>query len=82
MSHVYLVQPFAMEFEDWANAVIMAMGGATHNIATPTDNWHHWAESLANSMSVQPLGVPNPNFFDNWLDWANALNSCLGSAGM
>ena len=80
---IYVVPPNGMEFENWANAVIMSMNGIVTSLNAPVaDDWHTWANSLVSQSRLQSYGVPQPIYFDRWEDWAAALCNSLGSGGM
>ena len=64
-----------MNFEDWANALIMNID---QTIAGPTvrpseDEWQDWANGMFPGSTKLPFNLPDANHYDNWRDWANAL---------
>ncbi len=72
MAQVY--DPRDMEWGYWCS--LMAELFAANQLGiVPEENWLDWANGLA-GIGRFP-GVPDGRDFDNWRDWAFALNNAL-----
>lgn len=79
MSYEDIPYPNAgITFERWAGGASEALAG--YNVAIPSteERWIDWAMSIANINDLQAFGVPDPNQFADWRQWAQRLAQNLG----
>lgn len=74
----YVSQPMVYDpryhtFESWA--CLMVEQYAANQLAIPdaTTDWVLWGSSLKAIDVFINEGIPGPEIFDNWFDWASAL---------
>jgi len=80
---VYVVHPEGMTFENWANAVIMSMNGLITGSGAPDESeWRSWAATTIQNSHLTQLGMPSPEHFNTWYEWARAFVQCAGPAGI
>lgn len=60
-------------FESWA--CLMCEGYAAQQLSAPNDqtDWKEWAAGLKAIDVFTNDGIPGPQIYDNWYDWAQAL---------
>lgn len=72
--------PAFSSWEDWNGQVIHYFGEQQFPVVLE-ENW----QELARAISVSPLfdeyGVPRPETFERWQDWATALTSLINGNG-
>lgn len=67
------VFPFVPQHTDWQTFngnLIMYYGQEPLPITTEID-WHITANNLIQTPTFSSYGIPTPDKFDNWQDWAN-----------
>jgi hypothetical protein len=73
------IDPRNMDPATWCNLMVQNMAPLVNAPRVFTaDGWRDWANSVVSSPEVQAFQPPNPNFFDNWQEWAERFVQAVG----
>lgn len=66
-----IIDPRGMTASDWCGqmALVLDKYGTVGAIRQPPE-WRAWARNVVSFPAVQLVQAPNPDDYDNWLDWA------------
>lgn len=66
-----MIDPRGMSVTEWADRVVpfVEAYGSVGKLDS-ADNWRAWATGIASLTEMQKQGVPSPNEFADWQDWA------------
>ena len=60
-------------FESWASLMVEQYAANQLAIPTPQTDWKEWGAGLKAIDVFTNEGIPGPDPFENWFDWASAL---------
>jgi len=60
-------------WDSWACLMVEAYSGNQLSIPSGEDKWKEWATGLKAIELFNNDGIPGPDIFENWQDWALAL---------
>jgi len=61
--------PYTMTFEDWRDTLVAGNPELANTAPTSRTTWFEFAERLSNRFP----GIPYPEGWDNWQEWAASL---------
>lgn len=64
-------------FDSWASLMVEQYAAQQLEIPGPTTDWREWATGFKSIALFSNDGVPGPEGFENWSDWASALANTL-----
>lgn len=66
-----MIDPRGLDLMSWADQVVPRVNayGNIGRLERPED-WRAWALQIASLTEMQKQGVPSPNEFAEWQDWA------------
>lgn len=74
MSNVAQVyDPRYHDFESWACLMVELYGAQSLEIPSKSTNWVEWGQGLKAIDVFTNEGIPGPQVYDNWQDWAQAM---------
>ena len=68
-----LYDPRYHSFVSWASLLVEQFASNQLEIPTELTNWKQWGEGLAAISVFSSQGVPSPELYSDWVDWAFAL---------
>lgn len=68
-----LYDPRYHSFVSWASLLVEQFASNQLEIPTEMTDWKRWGESLAAIDVFSSQGIPSPELYTNWADWAFAL---------
>lgn len=63
------------DFQEWAEEVTLAL--LQYDVPQPSGDWRSWGAHLCGSPQIGALHPAQPYAFNDWHDWARALQSSL-----
>jgi hypothetical protein len=72
-SNAFVYDPRYHTFESWASLMVEQYAAQQLSIPMDDTDWKLWGQGLLAIDVFTNEGVPNPEQFDDWQDWASAL---------
>lgn len=75
-----MIDPRGMkDAREWADFVTIPLNsiGVTPRRLDNAENWKSWAFNLIQSAQLAGLFIPDPRFFDDWMEWAFRFNQAV-----
>lgn len=80
MSNFYIdVYPENMSWDDWMSSVINITDSYNLSIVEESE-WQEFARELLDTPELSAFGLPDPDAFEDWADWANNLLNATNGA--
>ena len=74
MSNVALVyDPRYHDFQSWACLMVKLYGAQNLSIPNDSTDWVEWGEGLKAIDVFTNEGIPGPQVYNDWQEWAQAL---------
>jgi len=77
MALAVVYDPRYHTWDSWACLMVEAYAGNQLSIPSGEDKWKEWANGLKAIELFNNDGIPGPDIFDNWQDWAVTLVSVV-----
>ena len=72
-----LYDPRYYSFMSWADLMVEQFASNQLGIPNESTDWREWARGL-NAIDVfANQGVPSPDIYDSWVDWAESVINCM-----
>lgn len=68
-----IYDPRYQSWDNWSSLMVEAYSGQQLQIGVSEENWKDWASGLMAIDIFQNEALPNPQFFEDWRQWANAI---------
>ncbi len=75
--NVAIPEPRGISFITWANVVTGELSQYNVSIPSADEAWQVWATKLVNIPELSAEGLPNPNEFQEWPQWAAGVFTVL-----
>jgi hypothetical protein len=77
---VTFYDPRYQTWKGWASLICEQY--ASQSLGDPPDeeSWKTWADGVVGIDTFAKNGIPSPNFYDNWQDWAAQFGSIMSVA--
>ena len=73
MALALVYDPRYHTWNSWACLMVEAYAGQQLSIPSDEKDWKHWGEGLLAIDIFTNEGIPSPNTYERWQDWASAL---------
>lgn len=66
-----MIDPRGMTVTDWCHQMVQNLAPIMNapKLLDPKE-WREWAMSVTSNPSIRKFQPPDPNFFEDWQDWA------------
>jgi hypothetical protein len=73
MAIALVYDPRYHDFQSWASLMCEAYAGQQLAVPNPDTDWKEWGMGLKAIDTFTNEGIPSPDIFEDWHDWAAAL---------
>ena len=73
MAIAVVYDPRYHTWNSWASLMCEAYAAQQLSSNTPEEEWKQWASGLKAIDVFVNEGIPSPEIYENWQDWAQAL---------
>jgi len=64
---------------DWCDLMVQELSPVVLAPRLLDENeWRHWAVSIVSNPGIRQFQPPDPEFFDDWREWAIRFNQAVG----
>jgi hypothetical protein len=73
MAIALVYDPRYLTWDSWKSLMCEAYAAQQLSINTPEGEWKQWADGLKAIDVFMNEGIPSPDGYEDWHDWASAL---------
>lgn len=72
-----MIDPRGLDVVEWTDRMAAILPFPVVRLFDP-DEWRAWAYNLIKYPIVSQLSPPDPNLFEDWMEWAERFNEITG----
>jgi hypothetical protein len=69
-----MIDPSLHSIEEWSADLVTYLARYGVDNATTEAEWKQWASNIQSLPYIGSRGLPSPDSFDDWRDWARQFN--------
>lgn len=72
-----MIDPRGMTAIEWTDRMALLLPGVSPLKLDPGQDWKTWARHVIQYPSISQYNPPNPDRFDDWVEWASRFNQSV-----